>query len=233
MDKLKQNPVFHAVLLGLFSLAAAALLAFGNLATHDEIIQRRKEDLQRSLAMVIPDALHDNDPLDDRLSFRLKNGETRLIYRARKGGETTAVAFTMTVHGYGLIEMIMGVDSSGRVLGVRILKHEETPGLGDQIEAAKSDWIKGFDGLSLQNTPAKQWNVKKDGGRFDQFSGATISPRAVVRGVHQGLKFFEQNRNKLLHGKADAQKPGEDEGAAPVHDAALVHDAKSRERRNA
>ena len=109
------------------------------------------------------------------------------------------MAYEVFGYGYGgEIAVILGVEASGQLLGVRVLSHAETPGLGDKIEEKKSNWILAFTGLSLANPPPAHWAVKKDGGKFDQFSGATISPRAVVRAVKTGLKFFEANKAKLL-----------------------------------
>ena len=95
------------------------------------------------------------------------------------------------------MRLLIAVDARGRVLGVRVLSHSETPGLGDGIEAARSDWILGFDGRSLDNTPPADWAVRKDGGAFDQFTGATVTPRAVVWAVHDGLRRFQAHRAVL------------------------------------
>jgi electron transport complex protein RnfG len=92
----------------------------------------------------------------------------------------------------------MGVSRDGQLLGVRVLSHRETPGLGDKIEAAKATWIHAFEGKSLASPPPDKWAVKKDGGAFDQFSGATITPRAVVRAVKDGLELFARERPRLL-----------------------------------
>jgi electron transport complex protein RnfG len=98
--------------------------------------------------------------------------------------------------GYsGEIRLLVGIDLDGRILGVRVTNHRETPGLGDRIETRKSDWVHSFDGRSLGNPPAEQWNVKKNGGVFDQFTGATITPRAVVKAVQHSLAYFRQNRD--------------------------------------
>jgi electron transport complex protein RnfG len=105
----------------------------------------------------------------------------------------------MIGHGYaGNIVCVMGVSNEGKILGVRVIKHAETPGLGDKIEPAKSNWIHSFEGKWLGEPPVEKWGVKKDGGVFDQFAGATITPRGVVKAVKQGLEFFEQNRAALL-----------------------------------
>ena len=104
-----------------------------------------------------------------------------------------------TNSGYsGAIKSLIGIDKSGNILGVRVIAHAETPGLGDKIELAKSDWILKFNHHSLSDLTAQQWKVKKDGGTFDQFSGATITPRAVVGSVYQGLAFFKQHQTQLL-----------------------------------
>jgi electron transport complex protein RnfG len=129
----------------------------------------------------------------------LASGETLTLYRALKGEEVTGVAYPMTTQGYGgPIELILGLSANGEILGVRALAHTETPGLGDRIDVHRDEWIRGFDGLSLGKPPAERWAVKKDGGDFDQFSGATITPRAVVGAIKQGLELFRENRDALL-----------------------------------
>jgi electron transport complex protein RnfG len=95
---------------------------------------------------------------------------------------------------------MMGIAADGKLLGVRVLAHKETPGLGDKIEVKKGDWILRFDGLSLGDPPPERWLVKKDGGQFDQFAGATITPRAVVLAIRGGLDFFAANKAKLTEG---------------------------------
>lgn len=189
----------HALVLGGFSMAAAALLAGGNLLTADTIRQRAAEDLQASLAQVLPAAIHDNDLLADIASVPRPDGAPVKVYRATSQGKVTGVAFEHSGRGYaGDIRVILGVDAEGRILGVRVVKHNETPGLGDKIEPAKSDWITRFAGLSLSSPPVERWKVRKDGGDFDQFSGATITPRAVVGAIRDGLGFFAEHRAELL-----------------------------------
>jgi len=102
----------------------------------------------------------------------------------------------------------MGIKANGEILGVRVLSHAETPGLGDKIEAEKDDWIYSFDGLSLKRFSTEKWQVKKDGGAFDQFSGATITPRAVVKAVKQGLDLFSKYKKQMLSLANSKQKPG-------------------------
>lgn len=116
------------------------------------------------------------------------------------GGQVRAVCYQVTAPGYGNTAMVLiiGVDRDGVLLGARVISHAETPGLGDKIELRKSDWILGFNGRSLGDPPPAGWAVKKDGGIFDQFTGATITPRAVVKAVRGGLDFFAAHRAVLL-----------------------------------
>ncbi len=189
-----KDTLIHAVVLGGFSLAAAGLLASGNMFTADEIRLRAVEDLQASLTQVIPAAIHDNSPVADATTV-----DGRKVYRALRGGQVTGVAFETTGNGYGgEIRVIMGVDSDGKIMGVRVVKHAETPGLGDKIEVAKSDWITRFAGKFLGDPPEDKWAVKKDGGPFDQFAGATITPRGTVNAIRDGLKFFAAHKTEML-----------------------------------
>ena len=118
-----------------------------------------------------------------------------------------------TERGYnGTIDLVMAVDRSGRITGVRILRHSETPGLGDPIELRKSDWILGFNDLSLGDPDDAGWRVRKDGGQFDQFTGATITPRAVVTAIHQALRYFGLHRERLLQPVTPSPERSPDNG---------------------
>ena len=190
---------YQAILLGGSTLIATALLSIGNLATKDAIALRLEEDLKKSISQVIPQELYDNDLLESTISETNSDGESILVYQATKKREVTAVIFEVSESGYsGEIRSILAIDPNGILLGVRILSHTETPGLGDKIEVEKDDWVLGFDGLSLRNPPRQSWRVKKDGGHFDQFTGATITPRAVVKSIRAGLEFFETKKHELL-----------------------------------
>lgn len=197
----RKRTSYQAMLLGGMAALASAMLVLGDMETREAIAQRKAEDLQASLSQVIPDALHDNNLLDDIVTITAENARDKPVevYRARLGEAISAVAFKVSAIGYaGPITSIMAVNAKGEVLGVRVLSHAETPGLGDKIEVERDDWILGFNGRSLSNTRTEIWHVKKDGGEFDQFTGATITPRAVVKSVHQGLQLFEANREQLL-----------------------------------
>lgn len=204
-SRFRKTVTYQALLLGGSTLIATTLLSFGNLATRDAIALRQKEDLIASISQVVPTDIFDNDLLASAMSVRDSSGEPVIVYQAMLGRTVNAAVFEVSENGYsGVIRSILSVDPDGRILGVRVLSHTETPGLGDKIEIAKDDWILGFRGLSLDEPPRRSWAVKKDGGQFDQFTGATITPRAVVRSIRSGLEFFENNRSTLLKPAATA-----------------------------
>ena len=188
----------HGVILGLFCLGFGLLLAFTDEMTLDDIRARAIEDKQNSLSQVLPDELHDNNPVTDTLTVANAEGKELTVFRARKNGAVTGVAYEIFGTGYaGEIRLMMGIAADGKLLGVRVLAHKETPGLGDKIEIKKTDWIERFTGLSVGNPPLERWKVKKDGGQFDQFAGATITPRGVLAAIRGGLEFFAANQSQL------------------------------------
>lgn len=199
LETFRKGSAAPAVLLALFSLVTAFLLSLSDQMTRQAIDDRATEDLYASLAQVIPDTLHDNDlSAGLRMLADAREGAVP-VYVATQGPTVTAVAFELTGYGYsGAIRVLMGIAPTGSLLGVRVLSHSETPGLGDKVELAKSGWVHGFEGRSLGNPGPAGWKVKRDGGVFDQFSGASITPRAVVGTVHRGLELFERNRGTLL-----------------------------------
>ncbi|MCD8548184.1 MAG: electron transport complex subunit RsxG [Aeromonadaceae bacterium] len=197
----KQKPHFMGLLLGGFALLVCVLVATGAHLTAPLIALRTQEDTQKLLDQVIPAELYDGVPSQEPFSLTL-DGQTVTGFRARKGGEVTAVALFAETQGYsGPIRLLLGIDAHGVLTGVRVLSHTETPGLGDKIQTNKSDWILGFAGLSLGNPDETGWHVKKDGGQFDGFTGATITPRAVVKGVHESLTLFAKHSAALLDSK--------------------------------
>ena len=111
---------------------------------------------------------------------------------------------TVAPDGYnGSIRLLVAINLDSTLAGVRVVQHRETPGLGDAIDAQRSDWILGFDGKSLTTPPRKDWKVKRDGGDFDQFTGATITPRAVVKAVKKALLYFQANGHGLFEHNPD------------------------------
>ena len=196
-ESIREKIAYQPILLGVFALLASGALAWASSATGDAIAAAEAKDLRDSLSEVLPAGLADNDFLKDTVD--LKNGEkTVTIYRARREGVVKAALFKVAERGYaGDIQVLMAVDSDGRTLGVRVLKHSETPGLGDKIEVKKDPWVKNFDGKSLGDPAPEKWAVKKDGGIFDQFAGATITPRAVVKAVKGGMDFFTAHKAEI------------------------------------
>ena len=190
---------YQTVSLGAVTLVAGAALALAHLQTGPAIAAAEARDVAASLAQVLPAGFADNDLLHDTLELAGPDGKPRTIYRARQDGEIRAVIFQTRGRGYaGPIDLVMGVDRDGHVTGVRITRHAETPGLGDKIEAHRDPWVHDFAGRSLGNPAPARWTVRKDGGEFDQFAGATITPRAVVVAVREGLEYFEVNQSALF-----------------------------------
>jgi len=198
-DAVTGRPHIHALILGGFCLGFGLLLALTYMVTSDAIRQRADDDKQNSLSQVIPPGLHDNNLVADAVTVGGADGKPVTVYRATKAQRVTAVAYEIAGSGYaGEVKLMLGVDAEGRILGVRAIAHKETPGLGDKIEPAKTDWITRFTGRSLGDPPADKWKVKKDGGVFDQFSGATITPRGVVGAIRGGLEFFAAHKAQLV-----------------------------------
>jgi electron transport complex protein RnfG len=201
--KFRETVAYQAILLGGSTLVATMLLSFGNLATKDQIALRLEEDLKASISQVVSAGLYDNDLLDSTITETKTDGESVLVYRAMKENVVTAVIFEVSGYGYsGEIRSIIAIAQDGTLLGVRVLSHAETPGLGDKIEVRKDNWILGFNGLSIDNPDKNGWAVRKDGGQFDQFTGATITPRAVIKSIRAGLEFYEDKKQVLLHVEA-------------------------------
>lgn len=197
-EKLSYQPLS----LGIIAMLTSGALALSNQLTHDGIRQAEQRDLQASLVQVLPEGFADNELLSDTMEIAGSDGKPLTLYLSRQAGKVNGAVFQVSGRGYaGDVVVILGIDASGTLLGARVVKHQETPGLGDKIELAKSKWIRGFEGKSLDSPPAEKWAVKKDGGVFDQFAGATITPRAVVKAVKSGLEFFAAHRQEILEGK--------------------------------
>jgi electron transport complex protein RnfG len=197
LEKLRGMLGYPGAVLGGIGLLTSGALALADRATLDDIKAAQDLDMKQSLTQVLP-GKYENDMLKDTVVLPGPDGEVT-VYRARQGGRVVAVVFKVQARGYaGPIVSMMGVDRDGKMLGVRVIKHTETPGLGDKIEPAKGEWIHSFEGKALGNPPAEKFAVKKDGGVFDQFAGATITPRAVVKSVKGGLVFFAKEKVRLL-----------------------------------
>ena len=190
---------YQAGLVAVVGLVTSAALTLANQATHGPIGASLQKDLQASLSQVLPPNSFDNDLLASTLTAAAPGGK-RTLYIAKKEGKTTGLVFETAGKGYaGAIHIVIGIDPTGKVLGVRVISHSETPGLGDKIDAQRSNWIQSFTGKALDTA---KWAVKKDGGEFDQFAGATITPRGVVRAIHEGLQWYAQEKDSILKGVA-------------------------------
>lgn len=204
LERLRPKLHYQAGILAGFALAASILLGLADLATRGVIQMRLEEDLKASLEEVVPAGLHDNDLLADTVTVPSADAnmgaEETVVYLAKKQGRVSAVCFKFVApDGYaGPIHLVMGIAGNGEILGVRVISHTETPGLGDKIEITKSKWVLSFNGKSLDNLTFEEWAVKKDGGAFDQFAGATITPRKVVQAIRRGLEFYLAHREELV-----------------------------------
>lgn len=194
----------NSLTLGLFAIFTVGVIAFIQQATSERIAAEQQRMQMRALNEIVPDDQHDNDLLQDSFPIAdqalLRLPAPAAAWRARQNGQVTAVILpAVTMDGYsGRIDLLVGIRANGQLAGVRVVNHRETPGLGDKLELAKGDWILSFDGKSLSVPAPRGWAVRKDGGTFDQFVGATITPRAVVQAVHNALRYFEQHRAELL-----------------------------------
>ena len=196
----------NSLILALFALVTAAVLALTFRLTQSHIAAAERRAAQKALLEIVPEWRHDNDLLTDTRT--LSAGDATLlgvdnshtIHLAKKDARVVAAIIpTLTNKGYsGDIKLIVGVNADGSVAGVRVLTHKETPGLGDKIDLKKSEWILSFDGLSLDKPSAQEWTVKKDGGYFDQFTGATITPRAVVEQVALVLEYVRKHHDMIF-----------------------------------
>lgn len=189
--------------LGLFAVITAGLIALTQSGTATKIEEQIRLARSKALFEIAPMDTHNNDLLND--AFTLQAAELGLdtaeqAFIAKQDGLPVALILPVIApNGYtGPIKLIVAVNTAGVIQGVRVTSHQETPGLGDKIDIKKSSWITVFDGLSLASHPAESWQVKKDGGEFDQLTGATITPRAIVRAIHNALAYYQQHQSALL-----------------------------------
>ena len=191
-----------ASILTIFAILGGGLVAFSYQTTITQIKTNEREALLRTLTALVPTNQYDNDLFADikKMPSKLGIDNNLTIHIARKAGKPIAAILIPTApDGYnGRINMLVAVDYAGVIIGVRVTSHQETPGLGDKVELLRSKWILGFNGHSLLDPTEQGWKVKRDSGVFDQFTGATVTPRAVVKTVHKTLLFYWQNRDKIF-----------------------------------
>ena len=193
----------NAIVLGLFAAITVAIVALIQQSTANRIDTAREQAQLQALAEILPAGSYNNNLLDNSLQLddpMLGNRNPEPAYLALLDGQPSAIILQATApDGYsGSIRLLIGILTDGSLAGVRVLEHKETPGLGDNIETTKSGWIYSFNGKSLSNTTNERWAVKKDRGEFDQFAGATITPRVVVKAVHKALQYFDANQEQLF-----------------------------------
>ncbi|GAK86607.1 electron transport complex protein RnfG [Vibrio ponticus] len=193
----------NGVVLAIFACASTGLVALTQYLTKDQIQIQEQKQLLSVLNQVIPQEMHDNVLYEACTLVQdpaLGTDAPMPAYIATLQGQPTAIALeAIAPDGYnGAIKIIVAVKQDGTVTGTRVLSHQETPGLGDKIDLRVSDWILSFTGKQATPDNEASWHVRKDGGQFDQFTGATITPRAVVRSVKRTVDYINQNREQLL-----------------------------------
>lgn len=200
------EPIKSAAVLGLFALGATSLLVLTWNLTVDRITEEERRARLEALYEIVPRDTHTNDMLEDTLRVTdpsaLGVAGPVTVYRARREGDPHAVVMQVVApDGYsGRIRLLVGIRYDGTLAGVRVVDHQETPGLGDKIEVDRTDWIFQFDGRSLGDPPETRWTVRKDGGEFDALTGATVTPRAVIGAVKRALLYFEHHKEELFDG---------------------------------
>ena len=196
-----------------FALGCTALVAITNQLTHTQIAQQSDRQLQQTLGQLLPASSYDNNLAQSCVLLQipelLGDSAQHPVYVARLGQTITGyIVESVAPQGYGgSIRLLTAVITDGTISRVQVLSHHETPGLGDKIERSKSGWIDSFNGQSLQGPADTRWAVRKDGGMFDSFTGATITPRAVVKGVKNVLVLINQHQNELAQAPACQETP--------------------------
>jgi len=202
-NEITKASIKNGAILALFALISTGLIALVHLMTKEKISEEIEAAMARRLNEIVDKDQYDNDVYHDCTLISgvdaIGPPKSTRVFRMRLKDENYGVFFTsIAPDGYaGKIKMVLGIYEDGTIAGVRVTEHQETPGLGDKIEIEKSDWIKQFDGKSLANLKTENWKVKKDGGTFDALTGATITPRAIVKAVHQAAVFYSKNKQTL------------------------------------
>jgi len=198
------------MVLAFFAAITSLAIGWTYLSTQSEIELAERRAEARQLMEIFPEDTHDNELVDDTFVLEAETSllglrQERQGYRVRQGERVVGVILPATARdGYsGDIRALVGVRSDGSVAGVRVVAHKETPGLGDKVDLRKSPWILGFNDRSLDNPALSQWSVSKDGGAFDQFTGATVTPRAVILATRRALEYAELNQATLFETPAD------------------------------
>ena len=203
----------HPILKSGFTLAIIAAVCTGLVAitwqlTTARIAANEQAWLEQSLQPVLSGLYFDNNVTESKLTLQLPHGlpgsEAAVIYRVYAENQPVAALFLVTARGgyTGPMRVLIGIDVAGSVTGVRVVEHHETPGLGDRVEASRSDWVLQFDGHSLRDPKPRGWAIKRDGGEFDQITGASVTPRAVIKAIMETLQYFDANADSVFESTA-------------------------------
>lgn len=232
---MKKAPILIAAfILGSFAVGGVGLVAVTHTITDQRIAENQRQAMLTKLKAIVPAGRMSNDPLADRIEVSdqdLLGAPVTEVYRVRDAGDPVALILKPIVpDGYaGPIKLLVSVLPDGTLGGVRVIEHHETPGLGDKIEERKDDWIiEQFNGRSLAQPPLEEWTVKRDGGAFDQFTGATITPRSIVHAVKNTLLFVKHHGNALYERPAQGLEP---DAGEPIRAAAKAQQAAVEEMR--
>lgn len=197
------------IVLGVLAALATALVATTHHYTQPLIKANEQAYLERSLKPVLGGIAYENEITKSLLTLPVPHGlpgkETAQIYRIYADGEPAAALFIVSARdGFaGPIKLLIGVKIDGTITSVRVLQHKETPGLGDKIESGKSDWLLQFDARSLSAPGTDRWLIERDGGDFDQLTGASVTPRAIIKAIKETLLYFEANSADIFSARAD------------------------------
>lgn len=203
------------ITLAAIAAVCTSLVAMTYQVTHERIAENEQAWLEQSLQPALAGLFFDSGVSESRVTIptphELPGSSDAVIYRVYSGETPVAALFVVSARdGYaGAIRLLVGIDMEGSVTGVQVLEHRETPGLGDRIESTKSNWVEQFDGRSLTDPQTSGWKIKGDGGEFDQLTGASVTPRAIIKAIKETLTYFEANQVAVFAAAAD----GEDEAS--------------------
>jgi electron transport complex protein RnfG len=201
----KKPPVIgSAIILAVLAAVCTAIVATTYRTTAGRIAENAQAHLEQSLAPVLAGLEYDGKLSESTLVIplphELPGNEAVTVYRVFADDKPVAALFVVTARdGFaGPIKLLVGIAASGTITGVRVLEHRETPGLGDLIDSSRSDWVQQFNGRSLQDPQATRWLIRRDGGEFDQLTGASITPRAVIKAIRDTLIYFDHHRDAVF-----------------------------------
>ena len=199
------------ITLAVIAAICTALVAFTYQLTDERIAANEQAWLEQSLQPALAGLFFDSGVSESKLTIpaphELPGSEDAVIYRVYSADDPVAALFVVSARdGYaGAIRLLVGVDVDGALTGVEVLAHRETPGLGDRVESSKSDWVKQFDGRSLGDPVVTSWKIRRDGGEFDQLTGASVTPRAIVKAIRETLEYFAANEDAIFAAAADEE----------------------------